>query len=168
MKVYQEGRYAEAERLFSEVASSESPKAASAALFEAHSARNGSGCQRAVSLYDEVAARFGGSTVSDEASYQAALCYRALGRTDRAMAQYEQLRTKPAFRARADAALAELRPGTSVDAEANTDAAAAVAAAPISAAASGAAAPAAAAKPAASPSKPSAAKASSAAADEAQ
>lgn len=108
-KAYQEGRYAEAERLFAEVAASDSPKAASAALLEAHAARNGSGCQRATTLYDEVSSRYRGSTVADEASFQAALCYRALGRLDRAIAHYESLRQRPAFETRAEQALGEIR-----------------------------------------------------------
>lgn len=110
MTAYQEGRYAEAERLFSEVANSGSEQSASAALHEGHAARNGSGCQRAATLYDSVAASYPGSTVSDEASWHAASCYRALGQVQRASAHYEKLKSRPAFAERAEKALSELLP----------------------------------------------------------
>ncbi len=108
MAAYQEGRYAEAERLFSEVASQGDERAASAALHEGHAARNGSGCQRAAALYDSVAARFEGSTVADEASWHAATCYRAMGQLKRAAAHYAQLQERPAYSARAEKALSEI------------------------------------------------------------
>lgn len=156
---YQEGRYAEAERLFSEVAAAGGEKAAAAALHEAHSARNGSGCQRAVVLYDQVSARYQGSTVSDESAWQAATCYQALGQTERARAHYRSLAERPAYATRASEALARLEPPVSVaakSAEAEADAAssaAAVKAAPAKPAAkpasAGAAAPAKPASPAA-------------------
>lgn len=108
MAAYQEGRYAEAERLFSDVASQGDERAASAALHEGHAARNGSGCQRAAALYDSVAARFEGGTVADEASWHAATCYRAMGQLRRAAAHYTQLQKRPAYSARAEKALSEI------------------------------------------------------------
>lgn len=108
MAAYQEGRYAEAERLFSDVASQGDERAASAALHEGHAARNGSGCQRAAALYDSVAARFEGGTVGDEASWHAATCYRAMGQLKRAVAHYTQLKARPAYASRAQKALVEL------------------------------------------------------------
>ncbi len=108
LNAYQEGRYAEAERLFSEVASTGGEQAASAALHEGHAARNGSGCQRAASLYDAVAEQYSGSTVADEASWLAASCYRAMGQLRRAASHYETLEKRPAFAARASKALEEL------------------------------------------------------------
>ena len=108
MSAYQEGRYAEAERLFSDVASQGDERAASAALHEGHAARNGSGCQRAAALYDSVAARFEGGTVGDEASWHAATCYRAMGQLKRAAAHYSQLKARPAYASRAQKALLEL------------------------------------------------------------
>jgi TolA-binding protein len=108
MAAYQEGRYAEAERLFSEVASTGGERAASAALHEGHAARNGSGCQRAAALYDAVASRYTGGTVADEASWHAASCYRAMGQLKRASAHYVALKDRPAFAARAETALAEI------------------------------------------------------------
>lgn len=108
MAAYQEGRYAEAERLFSDVASQGNERAASAALHEGHAARNGSGCQRAAALYDAVATRFEGGTVGDEASFHAATCYRAMGQLKRAAAHFTRLRLRPAYAPRAEKALAEL------------------------------------------------------------
>jgi len=127
MRAYQDGRYAEAERLFSEVSKSGGEKAGSAALHEAHAARNGSGCQRAASYYDEVALRFAGSSVADEAAWHAALCYRALGQMDRARAQLEKLEQRPAYRARVERLLAPSEPGP-LNASAEADAAGARAA----------------------------------------
>lgn len=117
LTAYQEGRYAEAERLFSEVASTGGEQAASAALHEGHAARNGSGCQRAATLYDAVAEQYSGSTVADEASWLAASCYRAMGQLRRAASHYEILEKRPAFAARASKALAELNAQLLVSAE---------------------------------------------------
>lgn len=113
MMAYQQGRYAEAERLFSEVASAGGEQAASAALHEGHAARNGSGCQRAAAIYDEIASRKGGSTINYEASWHAASCYRAMGQNERAIAHYKKLAGQSAFAARALQALAEL--GSAID-----------------------------------------------------
>lgn len=128
MKTYQEGRYAEAERLFSEVAAAGGEKAAAAALHEAHAARNGSGCQRATALYDQVSARYAGSTVADEAAWQAAACYQALGQIERARAHYQALASRPAYAARATQAFEKLSP-TRAEAESAQVAAAAAPAA---------------------------------------
>lgn len=105
MRAYQSGSYAEAERLFSEVAARGGEKAGSAALHEAHAARNGSGCQRAASTYDEVALRFRGTAVGDEASWHAANCYRALGQLERARAHLDLLKNHPAYQAQVERAL---------------------------------------------------------------
>jgi hypothetical protein len=153
MAAYHEGRYAEAERLFGEVAAQGGEKAASAALHEGHAARNGSGCQRAARLYDAVAERFSGSTLSDEASWHAASCYQALGELGRARAHYLALKENPAFRDRAGAALTSIdesltnaalasRSETTAAAEPAADASKAAAEAGRSTAKAGAAAPA--------------------------
>lgn len=118
MAAYQEGRYAEAERLFSEVASAGGERGASAALHEGHAARNGSGCQRAAALYDAVAARYAGGTVSDEASWHAASCYRAMGQLRRASAHYTALKDRPAYATRAETALTEIESQLAVASEA--------------------------------------------------
>jgi hypothetical protein len=108
MAAYQAGRYAEAERLFGEVAARGGERAAAAALHEGHAARNGSGCQRAAALYDGVTALYAGTTVADEAAWHAASCYQSLGQVDRARAHLAALAERPAFEARAAAVLAEL------------------------------------------------------------
>ncbi len=108
MTAYQQGRYAEAERLFSEIASGGGEQSASAALHEGHAARNGSGCQRAAKIYDAVAERQVGGTIAHEASWHAAACYRAMGQLDRAISHYRKLASKGAFSKRAQLALAEL------------------------------------------------------------
>ncbi len=108
MAAYQAGRYAEAEQLFGAIAAGGGSDAATASLQEAHSARNGSGCQRAAALYDSVANRFSGSRVADEASWHAASCYRVLGQVARARAHYESLAQRPAYAARAQQAIAAL------------------------------------------------------------
>lgn len=111
MAAYQDGRYAEAERLFSELSALGGEKAAVSALHEAHSARNGSGCQRASALYDRVSVAYRGSTVADEAAWQAASCYSALGQKARARAHLAELATRPAFQARASSLLDDLSQG---------------------------------------------------------
>ncbi len=108
MKAYQAGRYAAAERLFSEAASEGGARAASAALHEGHAARNGSGCQRAAPLYDSVATRYVGRSIADEASWHAASCYQAMGDTARASSHYSGLQNRPAYSQRATQALTTL------------------------------------------------------------
>lgn len=105
MRAYQAGSYAEAERLFSEVAARGEEKAGAAALHEAHAARNGSGCQRASAIYDEVALRYRGTPVGDEASFHAANCYRSLGQLARARAHLEHLKEHPAYKTQVEQTL---------------------------------------------------------------
>ena len=120
MTAYQQGRYAEAERLFSEVASAGGEQAASAALHEGHAARNGSGCQRAAAIYDAIASKHLGSTIAAEASWHAASCYRAMGQQSRAIAHYQLLAASGAFADRARQALSELVPPTATAASTAT------------------------------------------------
>lgn len=108
LAAYHAGRYAEAERLFQKVAETGGPQASRAALHEAHSARNGTGCQRAAGLYDTVATRYPGTPTADEASWHAASCYRALGQRERAAAHYRSLATRPGYAERAHQALSAL------------------------------------------------------------
>lgn len=117
LAAYESGRYAEAEHAFSEVVATGGEKAPSAALLEAHAARNGSGCQRAAGLYDAVASRYAGTTVADEAMWSAAGCYRMIGQTDRARAHYQALLDRAAFASRAQASLDELGQATAVAAK---------------------------------------------------
>lgn len=122
MTAYQHGRYAEAERLFSEVASAGGSQAASAALHEGHAARNGSGCQRAAAIYDSIATAKAGGTIASEAAWHAASCYRAMGQTERAAAHYKNLAASRAFSARALQALVELEPKPNISSSANVPA----------------------------------------------
>lgn len=107
LMAYQEGRYAEAERLFSEVALSGGSKAGPAALHEGHSARNGSGCQRAAPIYERVTDSFSG-TVGDEARWHAATCFRSMGRSESAVVHFRSLLQSAAYALRAREALDEL------------------------------------------------------------
>lgn len=138
LAAYESGRYAEAEHAFSEVVAGGGEKAPSAALLEAHAARNGSGCQRAAGLYDAVAGRYAGTTVADEAMWSAAGCYRMIGQTERARAHYQALLDRAAFAARAQASLDEIGRPTAVATKEAT-AASAADAAPTAAAPSGSA-----------------------------
>ncbi len=110
MESYEAGRYAEAEAAFAKIAASGGPSAGRAALHEAHAARNGSGCQRAASLYDAVGVRYARTRVASEASWHAAACYQALGQTERAAAHYQNLLSDATYSARAREALAALEP----------------------------------------------------------
>ena len=106
MTAFQAGRYATAEQLFRQVALAGGDKSASAALQEAHSARNGSGCDRAAPLYRAVFHKYSGSTVELEARWHSASCYRALGKNALAAVQLRVLSKNAAYRARAEKALA--------------------------------------------------------------
>jgi TolA-binding protein len=110
MSAYQAGRYSEAEKLFSEIAAAGGAQSGSAALHEAHSARNGSGCARAAQLYDEVARRYPGGSLGYEALFHAASCYRALGEVDLATQHFLALQGKPGYAAQAQKALDSLQP----------------------------------------------------------
>jgi|SRR6478736_95304 len=139
MTAYSEGRYAEAERLFGEVAAQGGEKAASAAVHEGHAARNGSGCQRAARLYDSVAERYAGTPLGEEASWHAASCYQALGELSRARAHYLALKDSPAFGQRATAALTGVEESLANSGlKAQAEAATAAAEAPADAAVAGA------------------------------
>jgi hypothetical protein len=161
MTAYSEGRYAEAERLFGEVAAQGGEKAASAAVHEGHAARNGSGCQRAARLYDSVAERYAGTPLGEEASWHAASCYQALGELSRARAHYLALKDSPAFGQRATAALSGVEEslansGLKAQAEVATAAAAPPADAGLASASAASAGAKTAAAPAPAPAAPSA------------
>lgn len=122
MRAYQAGSYAEAERLFSEVAARGEEKAGAAALHEAHAARNGSGCQRASAIYDEVALRYRGTPVGDEASFHAANCYRSLGQLARAKAHLEHLKDHPAYKTQVEQILLAIASSEANQAQASASA----------------------------------------------
>lgn len=107
MAAFNEGRYADAQRRFEDIASAGGAKAASAALFAAQSARNGAGCGVAAERFEEVTNRFPGTGVGNEAAWQAADCYRALGQFDKARRHYRALLATQ-YATRAQQALSEL------------------------------------------------------------
>jgi hypothetical protein len=108
MEAYRGGRFAEAQRLFDDIAKSGGTNAASASLFAAQSARSSSGCGSAAERFDQVNVRYPGSHIGNEAAWQAADCYRALGQNDRARRNYQALLAAPAYAERAQRAMEEL------------------------------------------------------------
>jgi TolA-binding protein len=108
MDAYRGGRFAEAQRLFDDIAKSGGTNAASASLFAAQSARSSSGCGSAAERFDQVNVRYPGSHIGNEAAWQAADCYRALGQNDRARRNYQALLAAPAYAERAQRAMDEL------------------------------------------------------------
>jgi hypothetical protein len=108
MAAYRGGRFGEAERLFDEIAQGGGTNAASASLLAAQAARSGAGCARATERFDKVNQRYPGSNIGNEAAWQAADCYRALGQVDRARRNYQALLAAPAYAARAQQAIDEL------------------------------------------------------------
>jgi hypothetical protein len=77
-------------------------------LYAAHSARYGSGCSTAAPKFDEVLTKYSGTDVANEATWQAADCYRSLGDLSRARRHYESLKSVPGYSDRATQALAKL------------------------------------------------------------
>jgi len=107
MAAYRDGRYSEAERRFDEIASRGGPHAPNAALYEAQALRRVSGCPSAAPRFEAVHSRYPGS-IGNDASWQAADCYRSLGELARARQNYELLAADPSYKARAKEAIAEL------------------------------------------------------------
>jgi TolA-binding protein len=107
MAAYRDGRYSEAERLFSAIASQGGPHAANSALYEVQALRMVSGCPSAAPRFEAVHTRFPGS-VGNDAAWQAADCYRSLGNLALARKNYEQLASDPSYKTRATEAIAEL------------------------------------------------------------
>lgn len=107
MSAYRDGRYSEAERRFSEVASAGGPHSATAALYEVQALRRVSGCPAAAPRFEALHARYPGSVGSD-AAWQAADCYRSLGDVGRARQNYNDLLSDSNYKTRAQDALAEL------------------------------------------------------------
>ncbi len=105
MAAYRAGRYAEAGRRFDAIAAAGGAKAASAALYAARSTRNSSGCGAAAARFDDVAARYRGSSIGNDATWQAADCYRSMGQIDRARRNYQLLLAVASYADRAHRAL---------------------------------------------------------------
>lgn len=108
MAAYRAGRYAEAGRRFDAIAAAGGEKAASAALYAARATRNSSGCGAAAARFDEVGARYRGSSIGNDATWQAADCYRSMGQTERARRNYQLLLAAASYADRAQRALADL------------------------------------------------------------
>jgi TolA-binding protein len=108
MSAYRRGEYKVAQEQFEAIASEGGDRAPSARLFAAHAARSSSGCGEAASKFDTVHQQFPGTDVAQEAAWQAASCYRALGQLDQARAHYQRLLDAPAYADRAQHALARL------------------------------------------------------------
>jgi hypothetical protein len=109
MDLYTAGRYAEADRAFSEVAASVAKNAANAALYSAKSTEAAYGCGRAAAKYASVATRFAGTSAAAEGQWGAANCYKLSGNLDRAYALYKDLRSVAGYRDRAEGELENLK-----------------------------------------------------------
>ena len=130
MDAYRGGRFAEAERLFDDIARGGGTNAASASLLAAQSARSSTGCGSAAERFDQVNVRYPGSHIGNEAAWQAADCYRALGQNERARRNYQALLAAPAYAERARRAMDELTVAENQIAARRTKAKAAAKAAP--------------------------------------
>lgn len=115
MSAYRRGDYSAAQEQFESIAAEGGEQAAAANLYAAHAARNSVGCEQAAPKFDSVTSKFPGSNVAQEATWQAATCYRSLGQLELARARYQRLLDAPAYADRAQHALAHLsRPATEV------------------------------------------------------
>jgi TolA-binding protein len=108
MRAYRQGDYAKARTDFEAIAAAGGERAASAQLYAAHSARSSTGCAEAAPKFDSVFQKFPGTSVGQEAAWQAAGCYRMLGQLDLARKHYRRLLDAPAYTDRAQHALARL------------------------------------------------------------
>ncbi len=101
MSAYRSRRFEEATRIFDALASADT----NAALWAARSVREGRGCDAAVSRFDQVSARAGGSAAGYEATLDAGRCYRELGNSALARARLSKLLSVPAYADRAQTEL---------------------------------------------------------------
>jgi len=88
-------------------ASTKDTDGAGKALADARATRDGSGCDAALRLYDDVGSRFPGTPQAADAMWEAAQCQRSLGNTDRARELYSALKQSDGYKARAEEALKE-------------------------------------------------------------
>lgn len=115
MSAYRRGDYAVAQQQFESIAAEGGEQAPAANLYAAHAARNSLGCEQAAPKFDAVTTKFPASNVAQEATWQAATCYRSLGQLELARARYQRLLDAPAYVDRAQHALAHLsRPAAEV------------------------------------------------------
>jgi hypothetical protein len=106
---FREGRFAEAQRAFQQLATAGGPSAPTAALMAARAARHTQGCVVAAALLEDLAAKHEGTSVGHEAMWQAAECRRSLGQHELAQRDYLALADQAAYAERVEAALTGLR-----------------------------------------------------------
>jgi len=115
MNAYNTGDYATSTQLWDKGAQNGD---LNAALWEARSIREASGCGVAAARFDRVAQQAGVSAVANDAKFDAARCYRALGQYDVARALLSQLILVPAYFNRAQSELNSMGPKASAKARA--------------------------------------------------
>jgi TolA-binding protein len=108
MSAFRAGRYAEAEQRFSAIASAGGGQAASAALMAAQATRDSAGCRAAAPRFDDVSTHYAGSAAANQATWEAADCFRALGEISRARRHYQALADVEGYSERAHRALDSL------------------------------------------------------------
>lgn len=108
LAAYRAGRYSDAEARFDAIAKENGADAAPSALYAAESAKNASGCGRAAPRFEAVSLRFPGTGVAHEAAWEAATCFKAVGKNDDARRNYRTLIGVAGYGDRAEAALASL------------------------------------------------------------
>lgn len=99
------GNWADAQRDFAQVAGSKSPKAPSAAFYEADATRAQSGCSAAAPKFEAIMNGFAGSAVGEDAAFALADCLNLMGEHERARAVLQSLLGSKTYKDRAAAAL---------------------------------------------------------------
>lgn len=105
MSAFRAGRYAEAKQRFTAIASAGGNQASSAALMAAEATRDSAGCRAAAPRFDDVSTRYAGSDAANQATWEAADCFRALGEVGRARRHYQALADVEGYSQRAHRAL---------------------------------------------------------------
>lgn len=108
MEHYKARRYGEAMRAFDVVANGGGGNGGLASLYAARSARYSSGCATALPRFDAIANRQVGTSAASEATWDAAVCYRELGQTERARQLFTTLRRVAGYRDRVERELTAL------------------------------------------------------------
>lgn len=98
MASYNSGDHLSAQRQFAAIKSTKSPKAGSAALYEARAVRAHSGCKAAVPYYNAVRSMGGG--MAADATWEQADCHRILGESAQARSLYLALQSNKSYSAR--------------------------------------------------------------------
>ncbi len=113
VRLYRQGRYAEAQTRFTRLGRRSGNRAAEAALYAAQCVSNLLGCGPALERYERVRVRFPGSGPAYEAAWRAGNCSLQLGDTEAARASYESLLLVPSHGPKAERALKQLQGATS-------------------------------------------------------